>query len=126
MRARGSECLFAAGAEGVLTPAGVAGPAARMFGCQVVRRGAQHPRSRRAASGDAEDGDHRSSVSSDENVVGLEVAMNDADVVGGGEATAYFPKDASDLSPVALLLSQPHSQVRAFHELHRDEQAVVV
>jgi hypothetical protein len=65
------------------------------WGCRTGRWGrtsSTSPRGRRAGEAEVEDAD--AAVVADEHVVGLEVAVDDADGVGGGEALAGLANTA--------------------------------
>jgi hypothetical protein len=77
----------------------------------------------RASEAEVEDAD--AAVGADHHVVGLEVAVDEARVVGGGQAAAGLDEDRHDLLPGPLLLGEPRAQGLALHELHDDRDLVV-
>ncbi|MFO0633675.1 MAG: hypothetical protein U0168_12565 [Nannocystaceae bacterium] len=68
----------------------------------------------------------RSIVASDQHVVGLEVAVDDALGVGGGEALAGAQEHREDLVPRARLRVAPRPQGHAADQLHRHEHLVAL
>jgi hypothetical protein len=82
----------------------------------VERRGPRQP----------EVDDARAPVLADEDVLGLHVAVHDARVVRGGEATADLQEHAHDLPPRAGGLAEPAAQRGTLDELHRDVDATRV
>ena len=128
-------------AEAELVAAGVAGGAEELFGGHV-RGGADEGAdgggegvvagavgrvavARVVGAGEAEVEDADAAVLADEDVVGFEVAMDDADGVGGGEALAGGGEDLEDLAPGAALVGEPGAQGLAGDQLHGDEELVV-
>src|SRR5437879_3278845 len=67
----------------------------------------------------------RATVPIDENIVGLEVAMDDPGGVRTGEPFACREKHAQDLTRPPRLLSQPRPNGDAVDELHREEHFVI-
>ena len=79
----------------------------------------------RAVAGQAEVDDPDGAVVRDHDVLGLEVAVDDAGGVRGRQAPAGGEEDRANLRPGAGLAAQPRRQRLTFDELHRDEDAVV-
>jgi hypothetical protein len=77
-----------------------------------------------AAPGQAEIEDADPAVAADHDVGRLEVAMDQADGVGGGEAAAGGLHHLEDLAHRARLRPQPLAQRRAGDELHGEEDVV--
>jgi hypothetical protein len=77
-------------------------------------------------AGEAEVEDADAAVAGDEDVVGLEVAVDEAGVVGGGQAGAGLAHDRHDLAPRPRLLLEPGAEGLAVDELHGEEHAVGV
>jgi hypothetical protein len=77
------------------------------------------------AAGEAEVEDADAAVVADHDVVGLEVAVDEADGVGGGEAVAGLGEHAEDLGAGPRLLVEPAAQRDAGDELHRDVDLAV-
>jgi hypothetical protein len=63
-------------------------------------------------------------IVADDHVVGLEISMNDADGVCGGEPAPGLQVSVADVPPRALLALAPDMQRRAVDVLHRDEHLV--
>jgi hypothetical protein len=72
-----------------------------------------------AREAEVEDAD--AAVAADEHVARLEVAVDDAGVVGGGEASAGLDEHGDDLAPGAFFMAQPAAQGAALDQLHGDE-----
>jgi hypothetical protein len=103
------------GVEGAQVVAGVAG--ALEVGEQLgVAVGA----------GEAEVEDADAAVLADHAVLRLEVAVDQAGLVGGGEAGAGLPEDLEDLAPGSGLSLEPCPEGQAVDELHGDVDLVVV
>ncbi len=79
-----------------------------------------------AESREAEIHHARAAVIADDHVLGLEVAMDQADRVRGCEAGTGGLHDRGDLAPRPLRGLDPLAQRHAGDELHRDEHALVV
>jgi hypothetical protein len=69
-------------------------------------------------------GDALATVRPHEHVLGLEVTVNEPDVVGGREPLAGAREPVEHLAPAARLLLQPLPQRSPLDELHRDEHVV--
>jgi hypothetical protein len=76
--------------------------------------------------GEAEVDDADAAVVVDEHVVGLEVAVDEAVLVGGGEALAGLAEHGEDLAPGPGFEVQPDRERDALDELHGDEDVVLV
>src|SRR5205814_6809274 len=61
----------------------------------------------------------------DHDVVGFDVAVNDAGGVRGGEPSTGGGDHADDLAPGARLLLEPVAQRDAVDQLHRDERVAL-
>src|SRR5690349_9179723 len=57
----------------------------------------------------------------EEKVLGLDVAMNDAALVGALEGVAYIPYEAQGVLRCEALRPQDLPEVRAIHEFHQQE-----
>ena len=68
--------------------------------------------------------DAHPSVGADDHVLGLEVAVDDAERVRRGEAAPGGEVDVADLAPRAPPLVTPGAERAAWHVLHRDEHAL--
>jgi hypothetical protein len=77
-------------------------------------------------AGEAEVGDADAAVVADEDVVGLDVAVDEAGPVGRGEALASLQDAVEERLPGPRLGAPPLAQVGADDQLHRHEQALVV
>ena len=62
----------------------------------------------------------------DDDVVRLEVAVHHARGVSGGQRPAGLEEDVDDLTPGPHLDTEPRTQRRARHALHREVEAAVV
>ena len=71
-------------------------------------------------------GDARAAVAPDEDVVGLDIAMNDAGGVRSREPASGFDQAIDDAREGARRASQPRVEAAAVDELHREEQIAVV
>ena len=71
--------------------------------------------------GEAEVGDVGATVGADEDVVGLEVAVNDARVVGGLKPGGGVAEGGDDLLGAGPLVAGPVTEVGPVDELHGDE-----
>ncbi len=93
------------------------------------QRGLGHPRGQggfdRRELREPEVGHAHASVVADEDVVGLEVAVDDAGGVGGGEAAAGGAQGVDDRAPAARGIAQPAAEGGALDQLHDDEELVV-
>jgi Major Facilitator Superfamily len=77
---------------------------ARQFGCRAT----SHTVSRRVAElRQAEVGELRVAASGDQNVVGLDVSVQDAGLMGRGECISYSEEQFRDLAPCARLSCDP-------------------
>ena len=65
------------------------------------------------------------SVFAHEHVARLEVTVDHAGVVGGGESLASGDEDVEDLAPRSRLLVEPRACVGAVDDLHHDEHRIV-
>ena len=74
-----------------------------------------------AGAGEAEVEDADAAVVADDHVVGLEVAVHEADGVGRREAAPGLHVDGEQLAPAARRRGLPGAQGRAGDELHGDE-----
>jgi hypothetical protein len=79
-----------------------------------------------AAVGEAEVHDADAVVAVDHDVVGLEVAMDEAGGVGGGDPAGGVLEGAQELGPAAGLGAGPGVEALAGDELHGDPDAVDV
>ena len=77
-------------------------------------------------AGEAEVADPRPAVFTDEDVLGLEVAVHELGGMGGGEPAARLDHDRDDLAPPPRCRGQPAPQGAAADVLHRDEHPLVV
>jgi hypothetical protein len=75
--------------------------------------------------GEAEVGHLRLSIAVEEDVLRLEVAVDQAGVVGGGEAAAGSNELLEDVGPGARSGAQPLAERVSLQVLHGDEQAAV-
>jgi hypothetical protein len=75
------------------------------------------------AAREAEVEDPQAPVLADQGVLGLEVAVDEAGLVGGGEAASGLQEHGDDLGPRPRL-TQPLAQGLAAHELHGEEDLV--
>jgi hypothetical protein len=93
---------------------------------RAVARAARAERHRGVAGGarEAEVEHARAAVAADEHVVRLEVAVDDAGVVGGGEAAARPEEQRDDVAPRARPGGEPLLELDAVDELHRDPHAI--
>ena len=80
---------------------------------------------RSAGRGEAEVDDAGAALLVDDHVLGLEVAVDDALAVGGGEALPGAEEHRADLRPGVQLSREPGKQGGAADELHGDEQVAV-
>ena len=71
--------------------------------------------------GEAEVGDDDAAVVADEDVVGLEVAVDEAGGLGGGEAAAGGDEGGEDLAPGAGGAAEPLTEGDAVDQLHGEE-----
>src|SRR5207237_5074031 len=69
--------------------------------------------------------DQHAAVATDEDVVGLEVAMHQARGVRGGEATPRLREDSDQLAPAVPRLAKPRPERATVDELHDEEHAIV-
>ena len=118
--------LVGEGADGVDVGPGIEiGLAHRLFGRHVGRRAERHADGGELVGaggahrlGHAEVGDH-GVASGEHHVVGLDVAMNDAMLVGVGEGVDHLAEDAHRLvDGNAAVAREPLAQGFAFHERH--------
>ncbi len=117
---RAAEVLFGGHVRGGAAGVGVGG-----FGGDVelvVIRGAD---GLVGGDGEAEVDDAGPAFLVDEDVVGLEVAVDDALAMGGGEALPGGEEHVADLPPGARVLGEPGAEGLAADELHGDEEAAV-
>jgi hypothetical protein len=136
------EALVEADAEGVLIGAGGGGLAEVLLGRDVWRRAGEGAAATGAGvglvvrgagaglvavlgEGEAEVEDAGAAVGVDDDVVGFEVAVDDAAAVGGGEAPTGGEEHGDDLAP-GVRASQPLAEREALDELHGDEDLVAV
>src|SRR5690606_32962061 len=75
------------------------------------------------SGGEAEVADLHPATAADENVGRLDVAVDDAGGVGGGEAASSGEKQREDLPPVEPATGQVAIEGGAFDQLHGDEGA---
>ena len=80
----------------------------------------------RVDPGEPEIGDPRAAVAADEDVVGLDVAMDDARGVCGREPAPGVDQAVEDLGERPLVAADPRREVAALDELHREEHGVLV
>jgi transcriptional regulator with AAA-type ATPase domain len=80
---------------------------------------------RRHRADQAEVGDARAAVAADQHVVRLEVAVDQASVVRGGQAAAGLDEAVADLAPAARRGGEPRTQRAAIDQLHRQVDPAV-
>jgi hypothetical protein len=78
-----------------------------------------------AGAGEAEVHDADAAVVADEHVAGLEVAVDHAGGVGGGESVAGGDERGDDLTPRSWRVAEPGAEGLAVDELHGEEHAMV-
>jgi hypothetical protein len=76
----------------------------------------------RSCEAEVEDAD--AAVVADQHVVGLEVAVDDADGVGGGEALTGLQEHGEDLAPLAGAEPGPLAEAEAGDQFHGEEHGV--
>ena len=105
-------------ADAVDVGAGVGRVAAELLGRDVARA-ARGPRARRGRQRQPEVGHPHTAVAVDEDVVGLEVAMDEARVVRRLQPAGGGDEDVEHLLDGAGPLAQPAPQRAALDQLHR-------
>jgi hypothetical protein len=104
-------------------------PALHLLGRQVLRGAEHRPLSGvvLARLGDAEVGDHHAAVAAQQDVRRLDVAVDDARMVGRGQRVCGLSDDRHGLRRFErALLVEPLTQRRPAHELHHDGLDAVV
>ncbi|HZJ68001.1 MAG TPA: hypothetical protein VFD36_31065, partial [Kofleriaceae bacterium] len=91
---------------------------------QISRRPSNGVIARRRPAGQSEVADLDAAIATEQDVLRLEIAVDDARGVRGGESLASEQEHRDDVAPAARTLGDPRTQRGALDQLHRGEHAI--